>query len=202
MPQLFKKIHPQKTGLLQKCICPYWETDSWACMLVNDGLYIPVKSHVAAYCNSRRHPSCYYYELFAGAENSLPQEPTLSINRRRSLRVPLHYSFSFFEITENHHVRQWREHEALTIDLSEHGLSCAGLEMIPPLTPIHFLIEADETDEQFAGVGRVIWSKPIGNKTFFHSGIAFNSLNHDTATPGKLDSIGPRPGSRGRRPEK
>lgn len=190
--------HPQETGRLQPCLCPYWEAASRYCMLIDNGLYIPLKTHVAFYCQSSHHPSCHQYQLLTGPIT------TLSNNRRRSIRVPSHHSFRFSTITAQGQLQYGQELAGLTLDLSEHGLSCASLALLPPETSIRFFLDADATGTPAEGIGRVIWSNPIGNKTFYHSGIAFSSLYHPAAKQSYSSPTScPRPPSRGgHRPER
>jgi len=190
--------HPQETDRLQPGLCPYWDAAGRFCMLVDDGLYIPLKRHVSFYCQSSHHPSCYQYQQLTGATDTVHPKTTLPNNRRRSNRVPSHHSFRFSQITEQGQLQYGQEQAALTLDLSEHGLSCASLAQLPPETSIRFFLDTDATGAPAEGIGRVIWSHPIGNKTFFHSGIAFSSLYHPAARHDRSPSTTrPRPPSGG-----
>ncbi|MBV5326796.1 MAG: PilZ domain-containing protein [Chlorobium sp.] len=180
----------QEAPLLKEYRCPYWDLDSQFCQLVKDGLLIPAKQHVVCYCLSLHYPSCPQYELLAGTEPALP------INRRRSVRVPRNHHFRFFTITGSGQAQEKREYEAWTIDLSEHGLRCTGLYLLPPRTAIRFFLDTDETGSRAEGTGSIIWSQQVKNKPLFHSGVAFNHplpiFYPKTVKYDKIDRIGPQ----------
>lgn len=181
---------------MHPCRCPYWETASGLCMLGDNGLYIPLKKHVALYCLSSHYSSCHQYQLFIGAAATVRPKPMLPSNRRRSPRVANRHGFRFSQITADHQLQYGQEQAALTLDLSEHGLSCASLALLPPETSIRFFLDADATGQPAEGIGRVIWSNALVDNTFFHSGIAFSSLYHPAAKHGQPPTTTrPRPPS-------
>ena len=164
-----------KTQWLRQCICPHWSPSDRACLLVKDGLFLPVEQHVAAYCTSSHFPSCRQYQLLAGSNVNVGDNESQPINRRRSVRIPSHNNFRFSEITGSDQLPGQRDDDAWTIDLSNGGIRFASRLPLAPDTVIHFSLETDGTDAQMEGAGRVIWSEPLENTPLFHAGIAFTA---------------------------
>jgi hypothetical protein len=166
---------PQKSRL-KKCTCPYWAASSRACLLVKEGLFLPLQQHVDVYCLSSRYPSCRHYLLLAEAQNKTiqeRQEQTSAISRRRSIRIPSHYSFRFSEITANDQLPGLQEDDAWTIDLSDHGIRFASRQWLTPDTVIRFFLILDDSNGGIEKTGRVIWCEPLENMPLYHAGIAF-----------------------------
>lgn len=80
------------------------------------------------------------------------------------------------------------------MDLSEHGLRCTGLYLLPPKTAIRFFLDTDGDGAQTEGTGKVIWSKQLKNKPLFHAGIAFNRplsvVTNNTTKQSKRHRVG------------
>lgn len=158
---------------LRPCLCPHWSACSRSCLLVKDGLFLPVEQHVAAYCTTSHYPSCRQYQLFAGSDAQMGEYASQSINRRRSVRIPSHNNFRFSEITGSDQLPGQRDDDAWTIDLSNNGIRFATRRPLAPDTLIQFSMDADGAVAQLEGSGRVVWSEAIENTPMFHAGIAF-----------------------------
>lgn len=154
----------------KQCSCPHLCTSSMSCLLVKNGLFIPIEQQVATYCLSRNHPSCFQYHLLIGADDNLEREQTEPINRRQSIRVPCRHSFHFSEITGHDHIPGLHEVNSWTYDLSDHGICFASRQLLNLDTDIRFLLEADDRIE---GTGRVVWCAPLDNTALFQAGIVF-----------------------------
>ncbi len=159
--------------LLKPCICPHWSPHSRACLLVKEGIFMPVEQHVAAYCLSSYYRSCRHYLLLAEAEKTVDQKQGAPSNRRRSIRIPSRHLFRFSEITGHDQIPGIREDDAWTIDLSDHGIRFASRQPLPLDTDICFALDADDRADQIEGKGRVVWCEPLENTALFHAGIVF-----------------------------
>ena len=166
---------PGKTSWKQWCACPYWDSDSRSCLLVKDGLFLPVEEHVVTYCLSSQYIVCMHYELLAGKDEPARKDEAVPVNRRRSIRIPCRHLFRFSEITGSDQVPTLREENAWTIDLSDHGIRFATRQQLSPETAVHFVLESGETAKPLQGTGMVVWSKPLANTPLFHAAIAFVS---------------------------
>lgn len=164
----------QKTHRLDKGVCPHWDASNRVCLLVTDGLLVPVEQHVTSYCLSSHFPSCRHHQLLSGTGNETQQFDTPSLNRRRSIRFPSHHVFRFSEITGSDHNPGIRQNDAWTVDLSEHGIRFVTRQLLTTETPLRFQVEVEETATQIEGIGWVIWSIPLANAPLFHAGIAFS----------------------------
>jgi len=168
---------------LKKSICPHWSPPSRSCLLVKEGLFMPVYQHIASYCLTSNYPSCFQYQLLAGAENEVRQEQPEPINRRRSIRIPSHYSFRFSEISGHDHSPELRDDKTWTIDLSDYGISIASRQQLALNTDIHFLLETEDPAAKAEGTGRVVWCQPLEETTFFQAGIVFIDRPDSTLLP-------------------
>lgn len=160
--------------------CPHWAPLTGTCLLVKDGLFLPVEQHIITYCQTSHYRNCRHFQQLAGEENHSGLSPIPEDNRRRSIRVPGRHAFRFSEITGSDQLPGIREDDAWTIDLSEHGLRFATRQTLAPQTPIRFLIQFNRILPPAEGSGRVVWSEPIENTQLFHAGIAFDDPSFPT----------------------
>jgi hypothetical protein len=161
------------TVCLQHRVCPHWSPSNRACLLVKDGLFLPVEQHITAYCTSNHFTSCRQYQLLAGAEIRSSEDDSLPVNRRRSIRIPSHHVFRFSEITGSDQRPGRRDDDAWTIDLSNGGLRFASRWLLIPDTVIHFTLETEGAAANLEGRGRVVWSEPLESTPMFHAGLVF-----------------------------
>lgn len=174
------KQPPGKKLNIGVCVCPHWDAANRACLLVREGLFLPVAEHVAAYCLSGQYPLCVHYELLAGQDEYAEKNDVPPVNRRRSLRIPSRHLFRFSEITGSDQLPVIREDDAWTIDLSDHGIRFATRQQLALDTAVRFVVETGGTASLLRGSGRVVWSEPLENSPLFHAGIAF--LDHPATT--------------------
>ena len=144
------------------------------CLLVTDGLLVPVEQHVTSFCLSSHYPTCSHFQLLSGTGDEAQQFDTPSLNRRRSIRIPSHHVFRFSEITGSNHNPGVKQDDAWTVDLSEHGIRFVTRQLLTTETSLRFQVEVEETATQIEGSGWVIWSIPLANAPLFHAGIAFS----------------------------
>ena len=156
--------------------CPYWSASNGACLLIRDGLFLPIEQHVAAYCRTDRFPSCRHYLVLADSQTNARQEQGQPNNRRFSGRIASHHTFRFSEITNNTTMGERQEERSWTIDLSGKGICFASNHPMPPETPLAFSLESDTLSPNLEGTGRVIWCKRLDNTPFFQAGMAFTAL--------------------------
>lgn len=152
--------------------CPYWAAAANLCRRVQDGLFVPVRQHIAFYCRGGGHLVCPHYlapQVEAGTEAQAALEST---NRRRSLRIPSQHPFRFSEIPHNGSAPVQQHAEAWTVDLSDHGLRVASSCWLPPETALRFQVEGNGSVGPRAGLGRVVWCERLGSTGFFHAGLA------------------------------
>ena len=154
-----------------------------ACLLVKEGLFIPIDQHVAIYCLSSHYLSCRHYQLLANAEDEAGQDQIAPINRRRSIRTPSRHAFRFSEITDHDNLPGLREDDAWTVDLSDHGIRFASRQVLIRDTDINFFMEADNTAAKVEGTGKVIWCEPLENTPMFHAGIVFTDRGDPALAP-------------------
>ena len=163
----------RKTWSAPECVCPYLEPDTRFCQLVEEGIFLPVDTHIITYCLTNQHAVCSQYELLASRDHwSEPNGRSLN-NRRRSTRIPSQHLFRFSEITGSDQRPSIREDDAWTVDLSAHGIRFTTRQQLPPETTLQFEVIKNFGKKSVAGTGRVIWSKPIESSPLFHSAIAF-----------------------------
>jgi len=167
------KRPPGKKRMTGCCACPHWEPENRSCLLVKDGLFLPVEEHVATYCLSSQYTLCRHYELLAGEAERAGRNATPPVNRRRSVRIPNRHFFRFSEITGSDQLPSIREDDAWTIDLSDHGIRFVTRQKLAPETAVRFVVDTGGTAKSLQGIGRVVWSEPLENTALFHAGIAF-----------------------------
>ena len=160
--------------------CPYWEQDSHLCLLVEEGIFLPIEAHISTYCLTSLYALCNQYEVLVSHDQWSEQSGYFTNNRRRSVRIPSQHLFRYTEITGSDHPPSIREDDAWTVDLSAHGIRFSTRRLLPPKTMLRFeMVKGDK--ESIAGIGRVVWSKPIESSQLFHSAIVFSG--HHTIPP-------------------
>lgn len=162
------------TSIIGDLACPHWSSSIRACLLITDGLFLPIDQYVNTCCLSNYDTSCRHYQLLAGAQNGTRQNPANLLNRRNSIRVPNRHNFRFFEITGPDQYPGSRDNDACTIDLSAQGIRFASRLLLTPDTAIRFSLETDDTAEKVEGTGKVVWCEPLKNTPLYHAGIMFN----------------------------
>jgi len=152
--------------------CPHWSAGSKTCLLVTDGLFLPVEEHIIAYCGAKFYPSCPHFQRLAAPKTDPHHADALAVNRRRSTRIPQYHVIHFAEVSNTDHSPENRTEESWTIDLSQHGIRFVSYRLLEPETLIDFSLESRHNGPPTKGHGRVVWSEPLENSQLFHSGIA------------------------------
>lgn len=153
--------------------CPHWAPGSRSCLLVTDGLFLPVEEHIIAYCGSKFYPTCPHFQRLAAPKNDPHHTDALTVNRRRSARIPQYHVIQFVEISSDDQSPENRTEESWTIDLSQHGIRFVSYRLLEPETLIGFSLESRHNTPPTKGHGRVVWSEPLENSQLFHTGITF-----------------------------
>ena len=154
--------------------CPHWNSSARLCLLAEDGLFVPVREHIAAFCEGGGQAHCPRFRAHA-------DRVAMVANRRRSVRLPERHLFRFSEISPTEPTSANVADEAWTLDLSDHGLRVATTCQLRPETAIHFEVTGNGNPGR-AGTGRVIWCQPLADTAFFEMGVAL--VDHpDTAAP-------------------
>jgi len=153
------------------CECPYWSGKERACTLVKEGLFLPTEAHLTAYCISPHHSSCDHFQRLAPQPEPPSFQDTPAINRRRSVRVPLHSIFRFSEIGGQEHHDITLLEESYTLDISGQGLCFASRRRLTPDTVIRFSVEEENEPGLRRGQGRVVWSQRLESKGLFGCGV-------------------------------
>jgi hypothetical protein len=166
-----KDLSPGKKSRTVRSSCPHWDAENRLCLLVQDGLFLPVNTHIATFCLDSQHTLCAHFERLAEQELQNGDNTQAPANRRRSVRIPYHLPFRFSEIPGSDQPPLIREDDAWTVDLSDHGIRFATRQLLTVDTTIHFILGMDDTSTKFEGTGRVIWSVPLANMPIFHAGI-------------------------------
>lgn len=164
-----------KTVSLENCSCLYWAPFTCSCLLVKDGLLIPLKNHVLMYCHSSQFSLCPHYQQLVDAEHPTEIKQPGSINRRRSISFPGYHDFYFSKLI-GRPLFKTEEEKTWTFDVSDHGVRFASEQLLTSNTAIHFFIEDEEIAATIDGVGRVIWCDPLKDTPLFQVGIAIGWL--------------------------
>lgn len=170
-------VWSETTSQVNHGACPHWNRRGGNCALIQDGLFLPVEQHVHAYCLSGLYAACSYFQQLAEGADSGAGRTMPPVNRRRSIRVPDRYLFRFSEIDDSDQISGFREDDAWTVDLSDHGIRFACHQFLPPGTKLKYYLGTGTDTDRVDGLGRVVWSEPLANTPLFHIGIAFD--NHD-----------------------
>lgn len=169
-----KKVgRPEMTGQGRQYGCPYWNGIDRNCTLIREGLFLPAKQHIRAYCLSRHHHACPHLQQSAGASVLNRQQTVSQFNRRRSIRILHSYPFRFSEISDTKTKICLHEDNAYTVDLSNHGIRFVAQVQLPLGTVLRYQLGPDENSHETHGTGQVVWVKPIDNTQLFYIGISF-----------------------------
>ena len=144
--------------------CPHWNTAGRLCLLSRDGLFLPVREHIADFCESAGHQRCPRFRAHA-------DRVARAVNRRRSVRLPQRHLFRFSEISPTGPAAAATADEAWTLDLSDHGLRVATTCRLQPETAINYEVTGNGSPGR-AGTGRVVWCQPLADTAFFEIGVA------------------------------
>ena len=163
---------PETPKRAKRCACPHWLPEGRNCGLITEGLFLPLEQHITAYCRSCHYPACLHYQLLAGKSSAEPAHETTPLNRRRSIRIPHRHLFRFSEITGSDQNGGFREDDAWTVDLSDHGIRFATRQLLPLGATLRFQVDTGVPGGTRQGIGRVTWSQPLEKSPLFHAGIA------------------------------
>ncbi len=146
------------------------------CLLVKEGLFLPMSQHVALYCVSSSYASCSYYQRLgiSAQDEGRQREMETAVNRRRSIRIPNRYTFRFVGIADSGpEDTALREADAWTVDISGYGLRFACRQPLSKEALISFSLGGDASVTGIRGTGRVVWCKPLDNSDCFQAGMVF-----------------------------
>ena len=163
-----RKICPPKNST-----CPYWSSFDRSCMLVKNGLFLPLYQHVTSYCLNVRHPLCSHYQSLACAGENHDKDWEHRLERRQFIRTPCRQAFRFSEITADKMMPSLEHENTWTIDISEGGLGFVSRQLLPRETIIRFSLEGDDSIPPRKGKGRIAWTKPFEIRPLFYIGMAF-----------------------------
>jgi hypothetical protein len=166
-----------------KHACPHWDSSNRSCLLIKDGIFLPLEQHVAIFCLSAHFAACPQYRLPADTRFGTCEAGRMLDNRRRSIRIPSRHIFRFSEMTGSDLLPGIQEEDAWTIDLSDHGIRFATRQLLPPETVIHFTVQTNGRATKIEGSGRIIWSEPLVKTSQFHAAIAFTDQIISSLSP-------------------
>ncbi|WP_205243907.1 PilZ domain-containing protein [Desulfobulbus alkaliphilus] len=169
------------------CACPHWDPQKRACLLVREGLYLPVEQHVTTFCLTSCFATCHHYLrlLETGADTN--GRHSSGLKRRRYIRIPSRHVFRFSEISPNDEVPGRSQNDAWTVDLGAGGLRFVCRMPLALQTTIRFCLEGDAAIASLTGTGRVAWCEPLENTALFHTGLAFIERSVSETSSGHPD---------------
>lgn len=155
-----------------KDICPFWSVNSKKCRVCDDGLFIPLEKHIAAYCTSKDHPHCLQYSLHAPKDQGAASQ---SANRRQTLRIKLSNQIQLLKLITSGQVIRQLTGKAETLDVSHIGMR---LQTDIPL--VHDSVVQFAFNDKFPstlkkGVGVVEWCNKQIDSPGYQAGISFQS---------------------------
>ena len=152
--------------------CPFWSTNSKKCRVCNDGLFIPLEEHIAAYCTSKHHHHCLQYSLHIPKSE---QSRNDTINRRQSLRVKLTDKIQILKLIKAGEVMQQLKENAETLDVSSIGMRLHTCVPLVSDSVIQFSFNGTFSDPLKTGAGLVEWCNKQLDAPGYHAGISFQS---------------------------
>ena len=155
--------------------CPHWNSAARLCLLVKEGLFLPVPEHIAAFCEGGGQARCPQVRSHADRANR-------ATNRRRSVRLSERHPFRFSEISRTDQPTTQPGDEAWTLDLSDHGIRVATTCQLRPDMAIRFQLEGNGSPGR-EGTGRVVWCQPLADTAFFEIGVALADQPDPAALP-------------------
>jgi len=165
----------QETTSSKECYCLYWAPFTCSCLLITNGLLLPLKEYILLYCHTNRFFLCPHYQQLANAEELTETEPKKPMNHRRSIRFPGYHDFYFSKLIGKHLLKT-REENTWTFDISDYGVRFASDQSLTRDAAIHFLVKDDEIATTVEGVGRVVWCDPLKHTPLFQVGVAIDWL--------------------------
>jgi len=175
------------TGHLEKCIpkmhpptertsCHYWCPQSSSCLLVSDGIFIPLPHHVAEYCHSVKFRTCPHYRQLVSDSGISDNDRGNVVNQRRAKRIAKYLDFQFSKIRQGNLLPSTQYETAWTTDINGYGVSFVSKKYVSPDTRLRFLIEENAVIPVTDGFGKVVWCKSLPDTSYFQTGLEFSML--------------------------
>jgi hypothetical protein len=149
--------------------CPHFSKKMQSCELSSDGIFLPLKVHVAVFCLTHMYKKCpTFHKYFLSSELEGPDMPAYLPNeseeisgRRRYLRIPAKRSIllstcDMLGITAGNFVEK-----AVTVDFSQEGMRLIIGTKIPYDSPFRFHFGSDFIVPRLQGVAQLCWHRPI-----------------------------------------
>ena len=129
--------------------CPYWSARERSCCLGNDGLRLPVATHIDLYCRGKDFSSCpYYTEEFT--EIRQQELSAAQIDRRRYRRIPGRMPVDLYRSADRGSGCVPGD-TVSTVDFSYGGICFESTHPVPEATEVFFVLHGDSCSSSRPG---------------------------------------------------
>lgn len=156
--------------------CQFWSIDSKKCRVCNDGLFIPLEKHIAAYCTSEDHHYCLQYSLHAPKNvDTDDNRDKRRHNRRQSLRIEISNQIDLLKMIKSGEIVEQLSEKAETLDISKIGMRLHTDIPLTSDTVIQFAFSNKFPKAMRTGAGLVEWCNKQIDAPGYQAGISFQS---------------------------
>ena len=174
--------------------CPYFDNRMQSCSLSSEGIYLPSRTDVLAFCMSPEYTKCSVYRHNRASQPELGEKPHIeesigSTGKRRCPRLLERRSILLrAQAQQGDYVEI-----ATTLDYSPEGLRVLTSREITMDTPFHFFFGNSFLVPGLQGVACPRWQRPSPeNPGFIEVGLFIRDEYSRTRLYSKLDSWDPR----------
>lgn len=156
--------------------CPHFDHGMHSCGLYSEGLYMPLRRHVAEFCMSRRHRECSLYAARSEPGKGAPSREGGFAMRdwRRHPRIAQEKSVTLWICDEQGNVLDGFVETAVTVDLSQAGMRVKTTRRLPAEKPLVYAFNSDFFIPFVRGMALVCWQKQTpGDPSGIEAGLVF-----------------------------
>jgi hypothetical protein len=176
-------------GRYHHTICPYFDKQMQSCSLSAEGIYLPSRTDVQAFCMSSEYRKCsiYCHHRSSREPDRAPQQEGGLIGKRRYPRLRERRS-----VLLRAHAREGEIVEiATTLDFSPEGMRVLISREIAMDTPFHFFFGNSFFVPGLQGIAQPRWQRPCPEDPgFIEIGLVIRDEYSKTRLSSKLQPFG------------
>ena len=150
--------------------CPFWTPSTGNCRVSQDGLFIPLESHINSFCKSSNYAQCQQHR--ENERRADEQVYDIVAERRRFHRHSGSQEITLIQTDEYYH-DSGPQLPAQMIDFSEGGMRLLASEQLDRDATVTCTLGNDFPPHLRSGTARIRWCRPLMNSKGYQAGLAF-----------------------------
>ena len=149
--------------------CPFFSENSFSCMAICEGIFIPLPTHIKHYCKSAKHIHCQYWEngfvgdLSFGYRNPERRKYYRYTGNKRVTIAPAHRTFA----------NGLKHLHGSAIDLSTGGMKTLTRQRLEIDATVFCSFDHQVPLDMRTGEARICWCTEAPDQLGFHTGLIF-----------------------------